>query len=379
MKIIGIIKNSLDDELIKKVIRCFLIGLIFLPALHIIGMENREAHQMMIMLAVIVIFSLILKNIWITLFMAWSVALFSFFKFESGHIYITNIFIGAVLYYLVKISFKKEHINFFINGVLWFTILNCFYMVLQAVNFDFYFLNLEGTMNTGLYGFMGSTWTLGCLLALAIPLLASKGTLTSKIGSVMLLFPLYLCNVGLCLAMAIIGLLFVLWWQIPRIVWVSVLIGLFCFGGFYLTKIDRPQWHIRSRIWKAVLTDAAKHPISGCGLDSFRNETKNKPYKYMESHSVSGKDINIEIWDNPHNLYISLFLEFSLVGLFIFCGYIRGLTFKFLRAIKSNQVIGLTGFVLVFLGISFGHFPLYLARFFPILIPVFSLLEISTE
>ncbi len=373
----------MNADIIRKIIRCLLIGLIFLPALHIIGMGSREAHQMIIMLAVIVIFGLILKNIWVTLFIAWSVALYSFFKFESGGIYITNIFIGAALYYLVKISFKKEHINFFINGVLWFVVFNCLYMVLQAVNFDFYFLKVpvwgqvidKPILNTGLYGFMGSLWALGCLLALSIPLLASKGTLTSKIGAVMLFFPLHLCQAGLCLVMAILGLLFVFWYQIPRIVWVSVLIGLFCFGGFYLGKIDRPNWSARGRIWKAALVDASKHPISGCGLDSFRNETKNKPYKYMERQSAKGE--NVEIWDNPHNLYISLFLEFSLVGLFIFCGYMRGLGCKFLKAIKSPQVISLTAFIVVFLGISFGHFPLFLARFTGIIIPIFGLYEVA--
>ena len=393
----------MSPSLVGKVVRCFLIGLIFLPALHIIGMDNREAHQMMIMLAVIVIFGLILKNIWITLFIAWSVALYSFFKFETGNIYITNIFIGAVLYYLVKISFKKEHINFFINGVLWFTVLNCLYMVLQAMSFDFYFLHLpiwgkvldKLPMNTELYGFMGCYWALGCLLALAIPLLASKGTLTSKIGAVMLFYPLYLCHAGLCVVMAIMGLLFVFWYQIPRILWVSMLICLFCFGGFYLSKIDRPNWGVRGRIWKAALTDASKYPISGYGLDSFRNETKKKPYKYLERHTgsiintfhirkdenmkftIPNENVRVEIWDNPHNLYISLFFEFSLVGLFIFCGYIRGLTLNFLRAIKSNQVVGLTAFILVFLGISFGHFPIFLARFTPILIVGFALHEVA--
>ena len=193
----------MNAELTKKVIRCFIILLIFLPALRIIGMNDRDAQQMIIMLAAIVIFSLLLKNIWVTLFIAWSVALFSYFKFESGQIYITNIFIGAVLYYLVKVSFKKEHIHFFINGVLWFTALNCIYMAVQNIGFDFFFLRVgvfsevvtKSTMNTGLYGLMGSEWTLACLLALSIPLLASKGTLTSKIGSLMLFYPLYLYQI----------------------------------------------------------------------------------------------------------------------------------------------------------------------------------------
>ena len=193
----------------------------------------------------------------------------------------------------------------------------------------------------------------------------------------MLFYPLYLCHTALCLVMGIVGLLFVLWFQIPRVLWISTLIGLFCLGGFYVSKVDPPRWEIRNRMWKRVLIDAAKHPISGSGLDSFRNITKNKPYKYMERKLEQKKRIWVEVWDNPHNLYISLFLEFSLVGLLIFGGYLRGLGVKYLRAIKSREVVGLTAFILVFLGISLAHFPLFLASFTPILIPAFGLTEVA--
>ncbi len=340
------------------------------------------------MLAAIVIFSFLLKNIWISLFVGWTILLYSYFKFYTGQVYVTNIFVGLVLFYLVKVSFKKEHIPFFINGVLWFTILNIFYMSLQSVGFDFYFAqkgvlwgigSLPSIANMNLYGFMGNYWALGSLLALTIPLIASREGLTAKIGALTLFFPLYLCNVSLCLLMAIVGLLFVWWFKLPKIVWGVTLIALIVGGGLYLAKVDRPEFSIRGKVWKQALRDASNHPIAGCGLDSFRNETKNKPYKYMQRMKESGNQKWIEVWDNPHNLYVSLFLEFSLVGLFIFCGYMRGLVFKYLRAIKSPQVIGLTGFVIVFLGVSFGHHPLFLARFVPILIPAFSMYEIATS
>ena len=376
----------MNPEVTKKIIRCCLIGLIFFPVLGISGVEYKQAQQMMVMLATIIIFSLLLRNIWITLFLTWTVGLYFFFKFESGGNYISNIFIGSVIYYLVKVDFKKEHLRLFINGVLWFTLLNCLYMVLQYFNFDFYFM--EKTVFTGdlnkiagnvrMYGLMGSYWSLACLLALSIPLLASKGTWLSRIGAISLFFPLYLCNTSLCLVMGVVGLLFVLWFQIKRIVWVFILIIMLSFSVFYVTKIDKPGIGIRAKMWKTALEDASKHPFSGNGLDSFRNVTKNKPYRYVERIADRGSVIWKELWDNPHNLYISLFFEFSLVGLIIFFCYLRGLAIKYIRAIKSPCVIGLAAFVLVFLGVSFAHFPLHLARFMPILIPAFAMLEVAS-
>ena len=80
-----------------------------------IGIKEREVQQWGFMLGLMVIFGLLLRNIWLTLFLGWTVFLFAFFKFEIGLIYVTNIFFGCLLYYLVKVVFKKEHINFFIN------------------------------------------------------------------------------------------------------------------------------------------------------------------------------------------------------------------------------------------------------------------------
>lgn len=375
----------MSTELIKKIIRCLVVALIFFPALRIVGMDGREAQSLMVMLSLIVIFSLLLKNVWITLFIVWSILLYSLFKFRTGQIYITNIFLGATLYYLIKVAFKKEHINFFINGFLWFVALNCFYMICQHYCYDFIFFHANSfgiTLNNPppnvyFYGFMGCSWALGCLLVLAIPLLAAKNTITSKIGAILLFFPLHLCHVSLCMVAGIIGLLFVLWFQIPKIVWATMLIGLILFGGFYINKVDPVMWGNRGKIWRVALTDAAAHPILGLGLDSFRNETKNKPYKYMQKSKEIGSVMWVEVWDNPHNLYISLFMEFSLIGLIIFVGYMRGLTLKFIRAIKSDQLIGLAGFIIVFLGISVGHFPIFLGAFMPILIPIFALTEVS--
>src|SRR3990167_4665742 len=84
-------------------------------------------------------------------------------------------------------------------------------------------------------------------------------------------------------------------------------------------------------------------------------------------------------WDNPHNLYISILYEFGLPGLFIFCGYNRQIFMRYKNSVKNLNTIGLMGFVIAFFGISLGHFPIFLARCAAFIIPMFALLEVSTE
>ncbi len=108
----------MNKELIQKVIRCFVITLCFVGMLTAIGMKEREVQQWGFMLGLMVIFGLLLRNIWLTLFMGWTVFLFAFFKFEVGLVYVTNIFFGCLLYYLVKVAFKKELVKVLIHGIL---------------------------------------------------------------------------------------------------------------------------------------------------------------------------------------------------------------------------------------------------------------------
>lgn len=386
--------KDIIEQYLPKIVRCLIVGMIFLFLLTIQGMnDNRNAHQIIMMLAVIILFSSLLKNIWISLFLCWTVFLYSFFKFKIGSIYLTNIFCGCILYYLVKKAFKKEHINFFINGVLWFTAVNIVFMILQICKFDFVFdkvFYLEGIKqaieNTTPSGFMGHISLMGCLMALSVPLLASKRSKWAIVGSLALFVPLYISHSCLCVLMAIVGLLFVLWFKIPRKIWIISVIALVLAGSGYLKYVDRPDV-ARFIIWKNILKDNMVHPITGWGLDSFRNFTSYKDFKYRAPEGVykhpeldEGTEIiYIEWWDNPHNLYISLWYEFGIIGLILFFGYLRQCVMWFKNAIKYPDVIGLAGFILVFLGISVGHFPIFLAKFTAIIIPAFALYEISVS
>ncbi len=355
--------------------------------------DQRQPQQMIFMLAAIAIFSFVLRNIWITAFLLWTVFLFAFFKFNLGSIYLTNIFLGCVIYFCTKVGFKKKNINLFINAFLWFVFANIVLMCLQLVGFDFIFSRISHTEGFQVFseqtnprGFMGNAALVGILMALAIPLLATR----NKWWIALVLFvPLYISKTSLCFLMGIVGLLFVLFFRIPRKMWIGIVLILALSGAGYIKYVDSPGTE-RLIIWKQVLRDAMIHPITGWGLDSFSNITPQKDFRYSNQvikypfHQTPDGIIHTNItfiqwWGNPHNIVLSLFFEFGVIGLILFGGYIRQGVVRFMGSIKDSNTIGLAGFMIVLLGVSMGHFPLWLARCAIFVIPMVAMYEISME
>ncbi len=363
----------MNKELIQKVIRCFVITLCFVGMLTAIGMKEREVQQWGFMLGLMVIFGLLLRNIWLTLFMGWTVFLFAFFKFEVGLVYVTNIFFGCLLYYLVKVAFKKEHINFFINAVLWFAAMNIIYMALQISNFDFMYSNTSCPAgNISPDGFMGQTGMMAALLALCVPLLASRTSKMAIVGALGLFIPLYICKSTMALWAGGIGLLFVLWFKLPKKIWICMVLVIIGLCVFFCFNVKTPGYsiNIRTAMWEKALNACIRHPITGWGLDSFRNVTSYKKFTYI---SVG------ELWDNPHNLLITLFFEFGIIGLFLLGGYLRQCGIWFSRAVKEPNVIGLFGFILTVVLISQANFIMFLPRTAGIIIIAVALFEVATK
>lgn len=384
-------------ELKSKVIRWAIVLLMFVSIFQIQGIYNaREAQQIIFMLSMILIFGLLVKNLWVTLFVGWTVFLYSFFKFTGGASYLTNVLFGAILYYVVKGSFRKEHIGFFIEGILWFVCLNIFYSVLQVSGYDFIFSHRDYSdgvvvdqINTLTTGLMGHKSIMATLLALSVPLMATRGNTTSLIVAGLLFIPLYFCGTSLCFIMGLVGFMFVLFYKLPKKIWLMLLIIPILFGSFYIKNVDGigkeryNQWFYSMKHW-------TMHPVTGWGLGSYANINPMKDFRYMQS--VRKKDYNkdmygnvtrnitfIEWWDNPHNLIISILHEFGLVGMIIFAGFLYQNFINYIKANKHLNTVGLAGFIIVFLGISMGHFPIYLVRMAVIIIPAFALLEVAIE
>lgn len=360
---------------INKIIRCFIAVLVFMCLTLNGAFPTREAQQLYFIIAGMVLFGLMLNNVWATLFLTWTAYLYAFYGFKCGQIYVSHIFIGSVLYLLTKISFQKKHIDFFINAVLWLIVLNIGYMIVQCLEWDFIYKGIEH--NTGAtfrnirpLGFMGNYGYTGILIAIGIPLLATRGHKWSIPLAITLFLPLSLAKSCLPILGGVIGLLFVLFFKIPRKVWVVFVLVFIILSACYLIFIDMPGTE-RWPVWKTALEHVTmSRPLVGLGLDSFRNALPWKNFKYINPGG--------SLWDNPHNLYISIYYEFGLIGLMILIGYLRFLGLRFGRAIKSPNTLALGGVILLFFIVSLGHFPIFLSRLAVIFVPIMALFENST-
>ncbi len=367
-----------------KTIRIALSALCFICIMVICNMDTRQAQQITFTMAGICLFGFLLDNIWVSLFLWWTIFLHCFFKFNVGQIYVTNIFLGCVIYYLAKASFnKKEHAQYFINAILWLAVLNLLYSALQPLNLDFIYMGKETLLKKDLFvtqpmpnGFMSNSSVMAALLALCVPLLLARKTFFSVLGGILMFIPLWILRSSLPILAATIGGLFVAWFYIPKNIWYGILTFFIVFLAGFLIFRDMPGVE-RFDFWKLVMQDAMVHPVTGWGPDSFKNMTELKGHLYFKNLTPTSRGYTALLWDNPHNLYISMFFEFGIIGVIILGGYIRGLFESFRKILNKNpDIIGLAGFAIIFLIISGGHFPIFLARVAVFAIPAFAIFEV---
>lgn len=375
------------STLVAKTLR-LLVGIFaFIGLTYISGMDYRQGQEMFFILGGIIIFSLVLDNIWLTLFLWLSVFLFTLGRFQFGFNYIVNLLIGSAVYYVTKINYKKKHVDFYLNCVLWLLAINLIMMALQLCGLDFMFL-MKHAKNTGEsmlvnnndpVGFMGFKAAVGVLCAMAIPIIASRGKLYHIAMSLGLFVPLYLTKSSVCVAGGVIGFLFILWHKTSRKAFFTTLLSLFLLATAYVVKVDMPMGHMPTRTnqWKLVVHDCTIHPILGWGLDSFRNMTEKKKHVYAMNPNDGSN--GIDYWDNAHNLYIQMWFEWGLIALLLLIGYIRQCSIWFKSAIKEPNTLAITGSLIVFFIVSMAQFPMFLARAACFIIPLFALYEIQTR
>ncbi|MBU2249613.1 MAG: hypothetical protein KKD77_22895 [Gammaproteobacteria bacterium] len=357
---------------------------------HILGMDERQAQQYIFTLGTVCVFALLLRNIWLTLFMWLSVLLFAYYKFECGQIYISNLFFGSVIYYLVKVAFKKEHIPFFINAFLWLIFINLGYMVCQLAKFDFiYKMSMSNCLGEQFYldasepvGFFGFRAMMAVVMAMAIPIFLSKRTKIGDLCALGMVIPLWLGKCSIAWAAAVIVSIFMLKNRLSRKAFIAATLGLVLLGTAYIVKVDAPMGMLPTRIhqWKMALTDARVHWVSGWGLDSFRTPTSWKPSVYAMNATINPDGSKYAaVWDNPHNLYVSLVYEWGILGILLLIGYMRQLVMSYGAARKDPETVALAGFLIVFFIVSLAQFPIFLARTAAFIIPAFALFEVACK
>lgn len=381
----------MSTELVLKTIRLFVSALLFLAVVNIIGVDLREVHQFVLLLGTMVIFALLLRNIWLTLFIWWTVFLYSYFKFQIGNIYVFNIFLGTMLYFLTKVAFKKEHIDFLLKMVLWFVGANVVYMIFQVLGFDFIY-KLRHVSNDGLIGllenrepvgFMGYKACTAIVMVIGMPILMTRQWKHAIWYGLGLFIPIYVSRSSGALAAGILVTLLVLWYKVSRKVFYGAVISLLVLGSLYVWKVDAPMGTLPTRIyqWRETLKDCIIHPVTGWGLDSFRSVTAQKEHLYAMNPqpTTDGKGMHYDVWDNPHNLLVSIFFEWGIVGLFIFFGLLRQYWIWWKNSVKSPNAIALAGVIIGVLAVSMTQFPMFLARTAVLVIPLAALYEIEVR
>lgn len=372
------------------IIRVFMAGLIFMGMAVMFGMDFRTAQQVFFTCGVIAIVSLMMKNFWITAFLLWTNCLFILYRFELGSLYLSNIFFGALLYLMTKLFFRREHVDGYLKVFLTFVGINLLFSVCQMFNWDFIFrgVNVEATEPCGFMAFR-SAW--GMLSALAIPVILTRPYKLALPMALGMFVPIYISDSSIAVIGGLAGFAVTLyysrrywknWYKWRRQITACVALVALILGGMYVTKKDNFQSSFKTRagLWKVCMGDSVLHPITGWGLDSFRNVTKDKAFNYvMNLKHREGQSYDVDIWDNPHNLYVSLALEWGWVGLGIAIGYIVFIFKRFMRSEKLPNTVALFGVCLVTMILSIAHFPMFLARFTAFLIPMFAMYETITE
>jgi len=319
----------------------------------------------------------LLDNIWVSLTLALTLFLYAFFNF-SGHTYAMNVFMGCLLYYLADQFLDPKDISTVFKVLIGIALLNLFWICLQLANMDVLYRSVS-TMErvTDPVGLMGIKVCVGMWFALMIPIVARYNIWATAIC----FWPIYLSQSSNAMLAGMIGLLFHVWFHSKRAFYVLLVATVLAGSAYTYQDSKANMMSNRVNLWLETTRDAMKHPLAGWGLDSFRNVSSVKDFLYFENpitnqiergHYDKQNDrfilpfafveagANVDPWDNPHNLFVSMLYEWGILSFVILAGIIFDIKRRFTPSNPDNLAI--CGFLGVLLLLGIGQFPMFLAR-----------------
>ena len=385
--------------------------LILCPTFAIIGMELRAAQEIFFQLASMALIIAGLSNIkrirnakenlWLSLFVGWAIAVYSYTRFVVGTNTLLNIFLGVALYLTATSVLDKEDTRGIFKAILFVCFLNAVYVAMQ------YFLKFDPIFEmrgqVGLVeptGFFGIKANMGMYFAIAIPILAYFGLLVPLIA----IMPIYL---GVSSITAIAAPVAWIFYTFKVKKWLALVVAplVLAAGVLYIVQVDNPMGmqNTRPGMWKHALRIGLMRPVTGWGLDSFRNMYRSpitKEFLFMSlGRNVNGKAVFVnevvsepttkqpvyleatakDLWDNAHCEVIQLVFEMGIVGLVLMILFLKGLVLRFIKAVKTKELMAVTASLVALLIITLTQFPLHLSRIAHLVPILLALFIIHTE
>lgn len=344
----------------------------------------RMGHEQAFELGITVLFAIVfVENIWLAMFLVWSCFLYAYYNFPIiGGNYVTHIFLACILYQITYHLVNRKRVETVFKLVLILCGLNIAFCFLQKFGYDPLFMNVvEKSMNIDPVGIMGIKAVSGVFSAISIPI----ALFFSPFLVIPIIPALIISDCSSAVAATVVSILFLTWHQ-SRKFFAYMLIPLSLAGCLYFAHDSKMNMMTdRVNVWKIALQDSLARPFVGMGLDSFRNVGALKPFLYFKNVADNkavrmgydkenkawipegGKELakytdgqlHLDPWDNPHNLYVSIIYEFSIIGFLLFLGLLGDI---WRRLYRDPVVLTIFAIFIVYLVSSIGQFPFYLAR-----------------
>lgn len=397
-----------------KLQKCLVASFILLtPLLYPIGptIDVRGFQQTIFQYGAMLLCTFFVRNIWLSIFFAWTLLLFYLNGGQVGSESVLNIFLGIMLYGIARNFYAKFKFQDSVRWIGWVAIVSMIFMVLQLLRIDpihsFYDPTQGGVISTQAFsdpvGMFMLKAHMGIFMALLIPILCTVHPALGLIGFI----PVAFSESTAAILAALGGFLYYLFFLHRRFFYTLTALGLIGLGFYAFMDFNKAPEMYRSRIgmWHLTIRKTFERPI-GYGPDSFRNITPSKNFMIMSddkmtpaiAYVVPGKadsfnfsyydpnpsimkelNQNIQVksanmWDHPHNEYLNLLFCWGFPGLAILFMLFKDGIHRFQRVDKSQEVVLLSSLIMVYLLSSTTQFPLSVARLaylFPLLYGAF--------
>jgi len=370
----------------------------------------RDFQQLVFQYGAMALCAYFVGNLWMGLFMSWTLFLFHLNGGVIGHETVLNIFFGIMIFGISRKFFKTFRFEKEAKWIGVVALISIFFMGLQFLAID----PMHSVMNgqTGIdikaelrdsVGMFKLKAHNGIFLAIATCYAAYLWIPLALLG---------ICLVGISLSSGAVlasigGVLFYTFYYNKR--WFKWLVALCILGAIAFTVkdvlFDKKMYLSRLNMWHSVVKTSLQRPM-GYGPDSFRQETKFKPFMFAGDEErrsammikVPGDDNQVQfvyydpnpkkmaedykdivpkspnVWDHPHNEYLNILFCWGIPGIVILFFFLKDIVMTFRKSRKSKEVVLLTSMLIVYALASLTQFPLCVARLaylFPVLLGAF--------